>query len=208
VDIHVVQGERELAADNKTLGRFMLDGIPPSPRGVPQIEVSFDIDANGIVNVAAKDKATGKEQKITITASSGLSKEDIAKMTQDAEKHAEADKQKREQIDVKNQADSLVYASEKAVKDAGDKLEAGIKDEIELKIKAVKDVQGGDDLEALKKATEELSTTLSKIGENLYKQTGADSAGPASDADSGKQSTDAKDGDFSEDKDKPEGTDK
>lgn len=218
VDIHVVQGERELAADNKTLGRFMLDGIPPSPRGVPQIEVSFDIDANGIVNVAAKDKATGKEQKITITASSGLSKEDIAKMTQDAEKHAEEDKKKREAIDVRNQADSLVYASEKAVKDAGDKLDTSVKDEIEGKIKVVKDLQAKDDIEVLKKATEDLSQTLSKIGENLYKQSGAEAgaeankadnaAGPASDADSGKQSNDAKDADFSEGADNPSETDK
>ncbi|OGB74329.1 molecular chaperone DnaK [candidate division Kazan bacterium RBG_13_50_9] len=194
VEIHVVQGEREMAGDNKTLGRFILDGIPPAPRGIPQIEVSFDIDANGIVNVAAKDKATGKEQKITITASSGLSKEEIEKMAAEAEKHAEEDKKKREQVDTKNQADSLIYATEKAIKDAGDKLDAKIKEELEGKIKTVRELLDKDDIEALKKATEDLSSSLSKIGENLYKQAGESSAGPQNE--SGPQ--DAKEGEFSE----------
>jgi len=170
VEIHVVQGEREMAADNKTLGRFILDGLPPAPRGVPQVEVTFDIDANGIVNVAAKDKASGKEQKITITASSGLSKEEVEKMAAEAEKYAAEDKAKREKIDVKNQADSLVYASEKALKDAGDKVDAALKSDIEGKIKAVKDLLNSDKTDELKKATEELSATLSKVGEAMYKQ--------------------------------------
>ncbi|MBN2585630.1 molecular chaperone DnaK [Patescibacteria group bacterium] len=196
VEINVVQGEREMASDNKTLGRFILDGIPPAPRGVPQVEVTFDIDANGIVNVAAKDKATGKEQKITITASSGLSKEEVEKMAAEAEKYATEDKAKREKIDVKNQADSLVYASEKALKDAGDKVDATLKSDIEAKIKAVKELLNTDNTDELKKATEELSGTLSKVGEAMYKQQPEAPAG-----DQPKESTDngnAKEGEFKE----------
>jgi len=169
VEIHIVQGEREMAADNKTLGRFVLDGIPPAPRGVPQVEVMFDIDANGILNVSAKDKATGKEQKITITASSGLSKEEIQKMTQEAEKHAEEDKKKREKVDARNHADTLIYTTDKSIRDAGDKLDTTIKSELEEKVKKVKDLLETDNIEELKKATEDLSSSLSKIGESMYK---------------------------------------
>jgi len=168
VEIHVLQGDREMAADNRTLGRFILDGIPPAPRGVPQIEVSFDIDANGILNVKAQDKATGKEQKITITASSGLSKEEIEKMKKDAESHAEEDKKKREAIEVKNAAETLVYSSEKALKDAGDKVKVETGQMVTEKIEAVKDSLKGEDTEKIKKATEELSETIQKVGQELY----------------------------------------
>ncbi|MFA5051644.1 MAG: molecular chaperone DnaK [Patescibacteria group bacterium] len=169
VEIHVLQGERPMAGDNKTLGRFILSGIPPSPRGVPQVEVTFDIDANGILNVKAKEKATGKEQSITITASSGLSKDEVEKMKQDAAKHADEDKKKKELIDIRNQAETLSYTAEKAVKDAGDKLDAKVKKEVEEKIEALKKVKDGDDSAAIKKATEELSTTIQKIGQAMYK---------------------------------------
>ncbi|MEA1925695.1 MAG: molecular chaperone DnaK [Patescibacteria group bacterium] len=168
VDIHVVQGERKMVADNKTLGRFMLDGIPPSPRGVPQIEVSFDIDANGILSVKAKDKATGKEQSIRIEASSDMDKDEIEKMKKEAEVHAEDDKKKAEAIEVKNTADALVYTTEKALKDAGDKIPADKKKPVEEKVEALKKVKDGNDIEAIKKASEELSTEAQKIGQELY----------------------------------------
>jgi molecular chaperone DnaK len=174
VDIHVLQGERDMASDNRTLGRFMLDGIPPSPRGIPQIEVSFDIDANGILNVKAKDKATGKEQKITITSSSGLSKEEIEKMTKDAELHADEDKKKKEKIETKNHADTLIYTAEKTLKDAGDKVSPEIKRDVEDKIIALKGTLGSDDIEPMKKATDELNSSLQKVGEAMYKQSGAE----------------------------------
>ncbi len=169
VEIHVLQGEREMASDNKTLGRFILDGIPPSPRGIPQIEVTFDIDANGILNVKAKDKATGKEQSIRIEASTGLSKEEIEKMKKDAELHAEEDKKKKELIEAKNMAETLTYSTEKALRDAGDKITADEKKPVEEKIEALKKVKDSDDLAVIKKATEELSQEAQKIGEKLYK---------------------------------------
>lgn len=169
VEIHVLQGEREMAGDNKTLGRFILDGIPPSPRGIPQVEVTFDIDANGILSVKAKDKATGKEQSIRIEASTGLSKDEIEKMKKDAEAHAEEDKKKKEVIETKNLADTLVYTTEKALRDAGDKITADEKKPVEEKIEALKKAKDGDDSEAIKKATQELSEAAQKIGEKLYK---------------------------------------
>jgi len=171
VEINVLQGEREMAADNKSLGRFILDGIPPAPRGVPQIEVSFNIDANGIVNVSAKDKATGKEQKITITGGGALSEEEIKKMQQDAETHADEDKKKKEQVEARNAADSAIYTAEKTIKENADKIKEEDKKTIEDAIKAVKDKLDSENTEELKKATEELSTALSKVGEQLYKQT-------------------------------------
>lgn len=170
VDIHVLQGEREMAADNKTLGRFILDGIPPAPRGVPQVEVSFDIDANGIVNVSAKDKATGKEQKITITSSSGLSEEEIENMKKDAESHAEEDKKKRELIEAKNVAENLIYTAEKSLKDAGDKVDSNKKSEVEERVKALKDVMGEDNVDVIKNNTEALSKTLQELGASMYQQ--------------------------------------
>jgi molecular chaperone DnaK len=169
VEIHVLQGEREMAADNKTLGRFILDGIPPAPRGIPQIEVTFDIDANGILSVTAKDKATNRTQSIRIEASSGISKDEIERMKKDAELHAEEDKKKKETVEAKNFADTLVYSTEKALRDAGDKISADKKKPVEEKVEALKKVKDGDDLEAIKKATQELSQEAQKIGEELYK---------------------------------------
>jgi len=170
VEIHVLQGERPMAADNKTLGRFILSGIPPSPRGVPQVEVTFDIDANGILNVKAQDKASGKEQSITITASSSLSKEEIEKMKQDAKAHEAEDQKKKEAIDIKNQSESVVLTAERALKDAGDKVPADVKKEVEDKIEAAKKVKDGDDTDAIKKATEELSQIMQKIGSAMNPQ--------------------------------------
>lgn len=170
VEIHVLQGEREFAKDNKTLGRFILDGIPPSPRGIPQVEVTFDIDANGILNVSAKDKATNKEQKITITASSSLSEEEVEKMQKDAEVHAEEDKRKKELVEIKNQADSLIYSTEKTLKDAGDKVGEDDKKDIESKTEELKSVKDGEDLEAIKKAYDALGESIQKIGAAMYGQ--------------------------------------
>ncbi len=168
VEVHVLQGERPMATDNKTLGRFILSGIPPSPRGVPQVEVSFDIDANGILNVKAKDKASGKEQSITITASSGLSKEEVEKMKQDAQAHEAEDTKKKELIEIRNQAETLTYTAEKALKDAGDKVKDDVKKEIEEKVKAVNEVKDKDDVDAIKKAVEDLNQTVQKIGQAMY----------------------------------------
>ena len=170
VEIHVLQGEREFARDNKTLGRFILDGIPPAPRGMPQIEVTFDIDANGILNVKAVDKATSKAQHITITASSGLSKDEVEKMKKEAEQHATEDKKKRELIDMKNQADSVVYQTEKMIKEQGEKVPADVKKTVEEKLEEVKKVKDGEDTEAIKKSMDDLQQAGMKIGEAMYKQ--------------------------------------
>jgi molecular chaperone DnaK len=170
VEIHVLQGERPMAADNRTLGRFMLDGILPAPRGVPQIEVSFDIDANGILNVKARDKGTGKEQKITITASSGLSKEEVAKMQKDAEAHAAEDTKKRQDIEARNMADNLAYTAEKTLRDNKDKIPADLNTEVEGKIKAVKDALQGTDIAAINKAAQELNEVMQKVGSTVYGQ--------------------------------------
>jgi len=169
VEVHVLQGERSMAADNRTLGKFMLDGIPPAPRGVPQVEVTFDIDANGILKVMAKDKASGKSQDITITASSALSKEEIDRMQKEAQAHAEDDRKKKEMIELRNQADSTVYQTEKTIKEFGDKVPADIKKQVEEKLAAVKTAKDGNDTAALKKALDELSETVQKIGSELYK---------------------------------------
>ncbi len=174
VTIHVLQGEREMAKDNKTLGKFELVGIPPAPRGVPQIEVTFDIDANGILNVSAKDKATGKEQAIRITASSGLTEEEIEKMVKDAEAHAEEDKRKKEMIEVKNKADSLVYATQKSLKDFGDKISEDEKKEIEDAIEKTKKAIEGDSKEEIEKAMEELARKSHKLAEEAYKKAQAE----------------------------------
>lgn len=189
VEIHVLQGERPMAADNKTLGRFMLDGIPPAPRGVPQIEVTFDIDANGILSVSAKDKGTNKEQKITITASSGLNKEEIEKMKKDAELHADEDKKKQELIEARNVADTLIYTTEKMFKDLGDKVKPEDKTAIEEKITALKGVKDADDVAAIKKATDELGELAQKVGAAMYEQKQqADAAGqPAAEGNSEKK---------------------
>jgi len=172
VEIHVVQGERPLAADNRTLGRFILDGIPPSPRGMPQIEVSFDIDANGILNVKAKDKSSGKEQSIKIEGSSGLSKEEIEKMKKDAEAHASDDLKKKEVAEAKNLAEQLIYTTEKALKDAEGKISDDIKKGVQDKIEELKKVKDGEDVSAIKTATENLSKEIQKIGEYMQKNQG------------------------------------
>lgn len=189
VEIHVLQGEREMAGDNKTLGRFILDGIPPSPRGMPQVEVSFDIDANGILSVKAKDKATNKEQSIRIEASTGLSKDEIEKMKRDAELHADEDRKKKELIEAKNRADALVYTAEKSLRDAGEKIDSGIKDEVNQKIEALKKVKDEGDISSIRAAETELAQSLSKIGEAMYKK--PEEGG-------GEKAPDIKDADFKE----------
>ncbi|MBI2039109.1 MAG: molecular chaperone DnaK [Candidatus Niyogibacteria bacterium] len=179
VEIHILQGEREMAKDNKTLGKFVLDGIPPSPRGLPQIEVSFDIDANGILSVKAKDKGTQKEQSVRIEASSGLSKDDIEKMKRDADAHAEEDKKARALIDAKNTADSMIYAAEKALRDAGDKAPADVKKAVEEELAKLKEVkEKSTDAAEIEKAAAALSQNLSKIGEAIYNAGKQEAGGP------------------------------
>jgi len=170
VEINVLQGEREMAAGNKTLGKFHLDGIAPAPRGMPQIEVAFDIDANGILNVRAKDLGTGKEQRVTITASSTLAKDEVQRMVKDAEAHADEDRQHREEVEVRNQADSLVYTAEKNVRDNADKIDAGLKSEIEGKIEAAKQALKDNDIARMRSTTEDLTKSLQKIGEQVYQR--------------------------------------
>ncbi len=172
VTIRVLQGERKMANDNRELGRFDLVGIPPAPRGIPQIEVSFDIDANGIVHVTAKDLGTGKEQKITIASSSGLSEEEINRMVQDAEKHAEEDKKKKEEVESKNNADHMIYQTEKLLKENGDKLPDSDKSEIESKMNALKSAVESNNTDSIKRATDDLQNAWSKASEVLYKQAG------------------------------------
>lgn len=201
VEIHVVQGERPMAHDNKSLGRFVLDGIPPSPRGMPQIEVTFDIDANGILNVKAKDKTSGKEQSIRIEASSGLTDTDIEKMKQDALAHEAEDKQKKEKAEVSNMADQMVYAAEKALKDAGDKVPADVADGVKAKIEDVKKAQGTGSVEEIKKASEALSTEMQKIGQAMAGQTQSGEGG-GTNGEATPNSDGVKDADFTE---KPEG---
>jgi molecular chaperone DnaK len=184
VEIHVLQGEREMAADNKSLGRFILDGIPPAPRGIPQVEVTFDIDASGILSVTAKDKATNKSQSIRIEASTGLKDEEIERMKKDAELHAEEDKHKKELVEARNLADTLSYTTAKALKDAGDKLTEDEKKPVEEALAELDKVKNGDDLEAIKKQTENLSQAAQKIGEKLYKAAQAEQS-----ADNSQQST-------------------
>jgi molecular chaperone DnaK len=203
VEINVLQGEREMANDNKTLGRFVLDGIPPSPRGVPQIEVSFNIDANGIVNVSAKDKASGKEQKITITGGGSLNEEEIKKMQEDAEKFADEDKKKKEAVEVRNQADTLIYTAEKTLVDAGDKVKEDDKKTINEAVAALKEKKDSEDLEEIKKLTEDLNTKLMKVGEQMYKEADTeeskeDSKDESKDED--KKDDDAEEGEIVDDK--------
>jgi len=177
VEIHVLQGERPMAANNKSLGKFILDGIPPAPRGVPQIEVTFDINANGILEVTAQDKATGRSQNITITASSGLSEEEVEQMRREAEVHAEDDRKRRDLIETRNRADNMVYSAEKTLTDLGDKVPADLKGQVEDAAAKVREVKDGDDIEAIKSATDELTAIMQKLGEAAYAQT-AESAAP------------------------------
>jgi molecular chaperone DnaK len=209
VSIHVLQGEREMAAGNKTLGRFELVGIPPAPRGVPQIEVTFDIDANGIVNVSAKDMATGKEQSIQITASSGLSKEEIDRLIKDAELHAEEDKKKKELVEARNSADALIYSTEKSIKDLGDKIDAETKGKVEAAIEPLKKAMEGDDVAEIKRLSEELTQASHKLAEAMYQkasqadqqQAGADAAGGPEQPGPSTPDEDVVDADFEEVKD-------
>ena len=191
VDIHVLQGEREMAAGNKTLGRFELSDIPPAPRGVPRIEVAFDIDANGIVHVSAKDLGTGKEQKITIQSDSGMSKEDIERMVKEAESHAAEDKKQREAVDARNAGDSLVYQAEKAIKDLGDKVDKAKADEVQAAADKVKEALKGTDTDAIKKATEELEKPLYEMSAAAYQQAGGPEAAAGAGAAPGAGAADA-----------------
>jgi molecular chaperone DnaK len=177
VEVNVLQGERPMAADNKSLGKFILDGIPPAPRGVPQVEVTFDIDANGIINVTAADKATGKSQKITITASSGLSDDEVESMRKDAETHAEEDLKRKEKVEAHNTADNAVYTAEKALKDLGDKVSEENKAAIEAAVAKVREAMGGEDSDAMKKTTEELMELVQKLGAEVYQQAGPEMGG-------------------------------
>jgi molecular chaperone DnaK len=207
-----------MGRDNKTLGRFHLDGIPPAPRGVPQIEVTFDIDANGIVHVGAKDRATGKENKITITASSGLSKDDVDRAVKDAQAHEAEDKARKDEIEVRNRADGLAYATEKSLKDLGDKIPAATKSDLEAKIKSVRDALAGQDVEAVKRTADELMQASHKMAEEAYRSAGgapgeqgapgqgaAGAAGPGAAGAAGAQGTgpkkdDVVDAEFTEEK--------
>jgi molecular chaperone DnaK len=179
VEVHVLQGERPLARDNRTLGRFQLVGIPAAPRGVPQIEVTFDIDANGIVNVSAKDRGTGKEQTITITASSGLSKDEVDRMMKDAESHADEDKRRKEEIETRNKVDQAVYGAEKMLQDMGPKLAASDKSALEAAIEAVKSASSANDTAAMNRAMEQLTQAQHRAAEALYKNAGAAEGGSA-----------------------------
>ncbi|WP_045219135.1 molecular chaperone DnaK [Desulfonatronum thioautotrophicum] len=187
VSIHVLQGERPMAGDNKTLGRFELTGIPPAPRGMPQVEVAFDIDANGIVNVSAKDLGTGKEQSIRITASSGLSEDEIQNLVKDAEAHADEDKKKQQLIEARNHADSLIYATEKSISDLGDKLDSVLRGEIEAKIDSLKKLMDGDDEAEIRRASEDLAQASHKLAEQLYAQKNAGDQGAQAGPQAGSQ---------------------
>ncbi|QKJ98919.1 MAG: molecular chaperone DnaK [Ignavibacteriota bacterium] len=193
VEIHILQGERPMAADNRTLGRFHLDGIPPAPRGVPQIEVTFDIDANGILHVSAKDKATGKEQSIRITSSSGLDKSEIEKMKNSAKEHAAEDKMKKEAVEVKNQADSLVFQTKKQIDELKDKIPADVKSRLEAEIKKVEDAMAANSTEQIKSATESLSKTWNEVASQLYAQTGQQQGQQATNQQQETKAEDAKD---------------
>lgn len=200
VEINVLQGERPMAADNKSLGRFILDGIPPAPRGVPQVEVTFDIDANGILHVKAKDKASGKEQSIKITGSTGLSKDEVEKMTKEAEMHAKEDEEKKEKIEVRNQADSLIFTTEKTLREEKEKIAEDLKKEVEEKLKALKDILDSGSKEDIQAKTQELSDVLQKVGQGMYQQPGQES-GAGQNAAGGDQKKD-EDGENKENKDK------
>jgi molecular chaperone DnaK len=200
VEIHVLQGERPMAADSKTLGRFILDGIPPAPRGVPQVEVTFDIDANGILTVSAKDKATGKSQSIRIEGSSGLSKEEIEKLKREAETHAAEDTKKRELIEARNAADTLVYSAEKTVRDLGEKVPAEVKKEVEEKIEVLKKQKEGEDTAQIRAAVDALSQSLQKIGAEMYKEKAGET--PGGPTEKSKEEGEPKDAEFEEKEEK------
>jgi molecular chaperone DnaK len=177
VEVHVLQGEREMSRDNRTLGRFHLDGIPPAPRGTPQIEVTFDLDANGILNVKAQDKGTGREQSVTITASSTLGKEEVERMVKEAEAHASEDRQKREEVELRNQADHMIHQAEKVIKDNEAKIPAEVKSEVTTKLESLKAAAKGSDSALLRKEMDDFNEALQKIGSHIYEQAGAATGG-------------------------------
>ncbi|HYM67705.1 MAG TPA: Hsp70 family protein, partial [Patescibacteria group bacterium] len=181
VEVHVLQGEREMARDNRTLGRFHLDGIPPAPRGLPQIEVTFDIDANGILNVKAQDKGTGREQSVTITASSTLAKDEVERMVKEAELHSSEDRAKREEVELRNQADHMIHQAEKVMKDNADKIPADVKSEVTTKLDSLKAAAKGSDTEALRKQMDDFNEALQKIGQHIYQQGGSPAGEAAQD---------------------------
>lgn len=187
VEIHVLQGERELAGDNKSLGRFRLEGIAPAPRGIPQIEVIFDIDANGILHVTARDKATGREQKVTITASSGLSKDEVNRMVREAEQHAQEDRQHREEIEERNRADSLAYQAEHTLQDLGESIPADLRREVDERLKTLREAMAGNDMSAIRRATEALVNTTQRIGQEKYAQPGSTSGSKTTNSTSGEE---------------------
>jgi molecular chaperone DnaK len=193
VEVHVLQGEREMARDNRTLGRFHLDGIPPAPRGMPQIEVTYDLDANGILNVKAQDKGTGREQSVTITASSTLGKEEVERMVKEAEAHSSEDRAKREEVELRNQADHMIHQAEKVIKDNAEKIPADVKSEVEAKLETLKTVAKGSDTNALRREMDEFNESLQKIGEHIYQQAGGSGATSSETAHAdGNESGDAK----------------
>ncbi len=198
VEIHVVQGERPMAADNRTLGRFILDGIPPAPRGVPQIEVTFDIDADGILNVSARDKATGREQRIVIKPSSGLSKEEVERMVREAREHEAEDRRRRELAEARNTADSLIYSAEKSLRDLGDKVPASVRSEVESKIAALRTAMQGDNVERIRSATADLSQAVQKIGATMYEREATGAGGPQGTSGGRPGDEDVVDGDFTQ----------
>jgi molecular chaperone DnaK len=198
VEVHVLQGEREFARDNRSQGRFNLDGIPPAPRGVPQIEVTFDIDANGILNVKAQDKATGREQSITITASSTLGKDEVERLVKEAETHAAEDRSKREEVELRNQADQMVYQAEKVLKENEERIPADVKSEVESKMEALKTAAKGGDTPALRKAMDEFNEALQKVGQHIYQAAGATSGGGQQPGGEEKPQEDVVDADYRE----------
>src|SRR3982075_568913 len=200
VEVHVLQGEREFARDNRTLGRFNLDGIPPSPRGMPQVEVTFDLDANGILNVKAHDKGTGREQSVTITASSTLSKDEVERLVKEGEAHASEDRAKREEVELRNQADQMIFQAEKVLTENAERIPADVKSEVESKMEALKEATKGGDVSALRKAMDEFNDALQKVGQHIYEGAGATSGNPSSQApgDKKKQDEDVVDADYRE----------
>jgi len=198
VEVHVLQGEREFARDNRTLGRFHLDGIAPAPRGMPQVEVGFDIDANGILSVKAQDKGTGREQSVTITASSTLSKDDVERMVKEAESHASEDRSRREEVELRNQADQMVYQAEKVLKENEERIPAEIKAEVEGKMEALKTASKGGDVATLRKAIDEFNESLGKVGQHIYQGAGAASGGGEPPAGEKKPEDDVVDADYRE----------
>jgi molecular chaperone DnaK len=192
VEVHVLQGERDMARDNRTLGRFHLDGIPPAPRGMPQIEVTFDLDANGILNVKAQDKGTGREQSVTITASSTLNKDEVDRMVKEAESHASEDRAKREEVEVRNQADHMIHQAEKVIKDNEARIPEDVKSEVNTKLEALKSAAKGSDTKDLQRKMDDFNEALQKIGQHIYQGQGAasGSAGPGDASPSGEQKKD------------------